>query len=301
MSSAKEKELKNILVWIDKTLTNGIFNDAFISQFQKNNISIIVENLPIKNSIMWSAMESDSPDNEKQHPYIVIIPEMNYFNSLIEDYNENKTSNNNLLNDYIKEIKMKSNANDVKFLIPNIKKTPTTTKKKSNKLDINKEDIDVASIYLQFNHNTSIKYYDSNEEIVEFINQITKAIAEEAIRGTLVVSEFMLADCSSEKQSKLGKNGEGLLSVWTNMLEKFQFISKDQACAIVAKYPSFYLLKDAYKSLSEKEGKLLLADIQVRRGAGVLANVRRIGPELSKKLYKFFTSTDPNEIIANDD
>lgn len=298
MSAAKEKELKNILIWIDKNLTNGIFNDVFLSQFQKNNLNTMVENLPIKNSIMWSAMESDSADNETQHPYIVIIPDMEYFNSLIQDYNENKAINN-LLNDYIKEIKTKSNANDIKFLIPSIKKP--TVKKKSTKSDINKRDIDLASIFLQFNHNASVNYYESNDEIFEFIHQITKAIAEETLRGNTVTSDFMLADCSSEKQSKIGKNGEGLLNVWTNMLEKFQFISKDQACAIVAKYPSFYMLMDAYRSLSEKEGKLLLADIQVRRGAGVLANVRRIGPELSKKLYKFFTSSDPNDIIANDD
>ena len=45
---------------------------------------------------------------------------------------------------------------------------------------------------------------------------------------------------------------------------------------------------------------MLLADIQVRRGAGVLSSVRRIGPELSQKIYKFFTTNDSNELLINE-
>ena len=39
----------------------------------------------------------------------------------------------------------------------------------------------------------------------------------------------------------------------------------------------------------------------MRRGVGVLSNVRRIGPELSKKIYQFFTSNDSNHVIVNED
>lgn len=39
---------------------------------------------------------------------------------------------------------------------------------------------------------------------------------------------------------------------------------------------------------------MLLADIPIRRGAGILASTRRIGPELSKKLHVFFTAKDPD-------
>jgi crossover junction endonuclease EME1 len=51
---------------------------------------------------------------------------------------------------------------------------------------------------------------------------------------------------------------------------------------------------------SEKSAAMLLADIQVRRGAGVLASVRRIGPELSQKMHKLFTSTNPEELLVNE-
>ncbi|CAL8093859.1 unnamed protein product [Calicophoron daubneyi] len=40
-----------------------------------------------------------------------------------------------------------------------------------------------------------------------------------------------------------------------------------------------------------------LADLDVRRGAGVLATRRKLGPEFARRLITHFTSTDPDEII----
>lgn len=184
---------------------------------------------------------------------------------------------------------------------------------------LGKAEMNSAAIYLQMNHNTNVKHYETNDDIAEIIYNFTKAIAEYPSKCANDSNEFLLADGACDKQAKIDKNGNGLLNVWTNMLERFQFVSKDQAFAIVSQYPSFYLLMQAYKNMSPAEAKLLLADIQVikitfkiilmeniafyikvRRGAGVLSNVRKLGPELSKKMHKFFTSLDPNEIIAND-
>jgi hypothetical protein len=39
---------------------------------------------------------------------------------------------------------------------------------------------------------------------------------------------------------------------------------------------------------------------KVRRHAGVLTSVRKIGPELSSKICKFFSSTNPDELLVND-
>ena len=48
------------------------------------------------------------------------------------------------------------------------------------------------------------------------------------------------------------------------MLEKFQLVNKDQAYAIVSKFPTFYSLMNTYKSLNKEDGKLVLAEIQVK-------------------------------------
>jgi crossover junction endonuclease EME1 len=36
---------------------------------------------------------------------------------------------------------------------------------------------------------------------------------------------------------------------------------------------------------------------QVRRGAGVLETSRRVGKEMSRRIYELFTGKDPNSII----
>ncbi|VEL35496.1 unnamed protein product [Protopolystoma xenopodis] len=40
-----------------------------------------------------------------------------------------------------------------------------------------------------------------------------------------------------------------------------------------------------------------LMNLEVRRGAGVLMNKRRLGPELARRLCILFTSRDPFEIV----
>lgn len=67
------------------------------------------------------------------------------------------------------------------------------------------------------------------------------------------------------------------------------------ANAIVAKYPSLLLLVQAYNTTSsEQEQQNLLAEIPVRRGDGVTATTRRVGPELSKRIYLQMTSHNPD-------
>lgn len=110
---------------------------------------------------------------------------------------------------------------------------------------------------------------------------------------------LLFCDKSVEKsQAKVGKEGQGLINLWKDLLESFPLVSSDQAQAICALYPSPLLLKKAYDQAGSSGG-MLLADIQVRRGAGVLSSVRRIGPELSQKIHKFLTSTNPDELIVN--
>ncbi|CAH8289580.1 unnamed protein product, partial [Schistosoma turkestanicum] len=43
--------------------------------------------------------------------------------------------------------------------------------------------------------------------------------------------------------------------------------------------------------------ELDLANLEIRRGAGVLMTKRRLGVEFARRLIKLFTSTNPNEIV----
>ncbi|KAG2460911.1 EME1 endonuclease, partial [Polypterus senegalus] len=93
---------------------------------------------------------------------------------------------------------------------------------------------------------------------------------------------------------KVDRNGRGLLQVWKRQIQQFNRVSPEIASAILAAFPSPQSLVKAYrKCSSEAERQRLLADVQVRRGEGVTATSRRIGPELSKRVYLLLTSCDP--------
>ena len=84
------------------------------------------------------------------------------------------------------------------------------------------------------------------------------------------------------------------------MLLQFHNVSTEVADAILAHYPSIRSLQKAYSEpYSVEEKELLLANLMVRRGIGSLENSRRVGPELSKKIYKLYTSPAVNDVLVH--
>lgn len=100
--------------------------------------------------------------------------------------------------------------------------------------------------------------------------------------------------CDNRDCVRVDKDGNGLNRLWKQILTTFPLARLETAEAIMNKYPTVSSLMEAYdKCASPNEAELLLQDIQIRRAAGPLSSSRRIGPELSKKVYKFFSTTDP--------
>lgn len=59
-----------------------------------------------------------------------------------------------------------------------------------------------------------------------------------------------------------------------------------------------FCLKQAYgRCRTEREKLSLLSDVLIRRGEGVTSTTRRVGPELSKRLFLLMTSTDPQQVL----
>uniref|UniRef100_H2ZQR2 ERCC4 domain-containing protein n=1 Tax=Ciona savignyi TaxID=51511 RepID=H2ZQR2_CIOSA len=91
--------------------------------------------------------------------------------------------------------------------------------------------------------------------------------------------------------------GQGSTKVWKQMLLQMHNLSPDMADAIIKMYPTIHALMSAYQGCSCKDGENLLADIVIRRGFGTLLNNRKIGPELSKRIYKMMTCQNGSEIL----
>lgn len=129
---------------------------------------------------------------------------------------------------------------------------------------------------------------------------------------------------------KVDRAGKGLLQVWKRQIQQLNRVSQDMASAILAAYPSPQLLNQvkphtictqrysmflcphwisqllsalwcrwqAYiRCKSEREKLSLLSDLLIRRGEGVTSTTRRVGPELSKRLFLVMTSSDPQQTL----
>lgn len=55
-------------------------------------------------------------------------------------------------------------------------------------------------------------------------------------------------------------------------------------------------LFQAYQS-NDANGSLLLANIPIKRAAGSLTSARKIGAEVSQKIYSFYTNSNPDYLL----
>ncbi|NXD28690.1 EME1 endonuclease, partial [Spelaeornis formosus] len=149
---------------------------------------------------------------------------------------------------------------------------------------------------LQLSTQVQVSIFESNEELGEYAAMFTKAVANALYKREREDAEFSFyleKDCC--RGEKVDPSGKGLLKVWKKQIQQFNRVSSEMAEAIVSAYPSPQLLFQAYESCSsEQERENLLASICVHRGEGVTATSRRIGPELSRRIYLQVTSHDPD-------
>ncbi|NXC77148.1 EME1 endonuclease, partial [Anhinga anhinga] len=148
---------------------------------------------------------------------------------------------------------------------------------------------------LQLDKQVQVSFFESWEELGEFATMFTKAVAEAPFKREREKTGFPFY---LEKRwcggVKVDHSGKGLLEVWKRQIQQFNRVSLEMAEAIVSAYPSPQLLIQAYsRCSSEQESENMLANIPVHRGDGVTATRRRIGPELSRRIYLQMTSQDP--------
>ncbi|KAK7075263.1 crossover junction endonuclease eme1, partial [Halocaridina rubra] len=156
-------------------------------------------------------------------------------------------------------------------------------------------DVETALVMAQLECGISHRLFSDAEKVALYITQITKSLAEAPSKWEKQNSSFgWYAEGSSTNCVKIDKSGIGLSKLWIQQLQQFNNAGPEVAQAIAREYPSPQALIQAYQhSPSEKEASLLLAKIAVRRGIGPLVSTRCIGPELSKKIHLFLTTTDP--------
>jgi hypothetical protein len=270
--SSSDKKISGVKIWIDKDFlqtTKG--TGELLTLLENYNVSTIIEQLPIRNSIFWTRSPlSGSIDIQHHHALIKIelLTFIDYFN----DY-YNLTVNNSKFNTFLRD--MKTNKilsvtlliNDFKdyytSLNRNSKKFNGNDPKTNTKLKVKKSDVRNFLIKLELEDKINIRSYQSVEDLKDLVFCYTKSISEySAKKGSS--DDMLFCDKSVEKSvAKVSKNSIGLIGLWKDVIETFPLVSADQAESICSVYPSPFLLKNAFNQSDQTSKSNLLADIQV--------------------------------------
>uniref|UniRef100_H9H7R3 Essential meiotic structure-specific endonuclease 1 n=1 Tax=Monodelphis domestica TaxID=13616 RepID=H9H7R3_MONDO len=164
---------------------------------------------------------------------------------------------------------------------------------------LSRVEVERALVELQLHTETQIRILKSWKELSDFVCMFTKAVAEAPFKRSWDRTNFsFFLESDWAGGAKVDSSGKGLALVWRRQIQQLNRVSLEIANAIVTAYPSPQILLKAYQQcLSEQECHNLLADIQVRRGEGVTSTSRRVGPEISRRIYFQMTTLQPELIL----
>ncbi|XP_022168365.1 crossover junction endonuclease EME1-like isoform X3 [Myzus persicae] len=277
--------MKYVTVHIDKHLTNNEYCEELISGIETTDAKYKIEsNSAVLNSITWSRQISDSV-SEDEH-FMLLIWEFDYVKNLIVSCQLLNKINDIKLHKTQLSIIIFSTADQLKYLLSYYKQN---LRRMGRILDM------LNSLeQMMLNCQVSFRFVENKNDIGLAVLYLTKSIAQKPYKLNKYKEEQDGCDWYASGHTKncvtVDKNGIGLTQLWRQMLSQFPLCGLETSEAIAAAYGSPIALLEAYDNCSSRlEGETMLQDIPVRRGFGPLASNRRIGPELSKKIYTFFT------------
>lgn len=103
---------------------------------------------------------------------------------------------------------------------------------------------------------------------------------------------YNLSSASFCMESGQVKTGENALDTYVRMLQEVQRVTPSMAYGIAAKYGDVKTLIKGFK----KEGSLMLEDVAKSANKDGALSERRLGPQVSKRLYKVFMGLVPGSM-----
>ncbi|XP_014212150.1 crossover junction endonuclease EME1 [Copidosoma floridanum] len=165
----------------------------------------------------------------------------------------------------------------------------------SNYSKVSREQLEDLLVEIQMLFNAHSRLIDNADDMILMIKQYTKSLAtrQSKMEKEEKLSELHWCISVDNKDSvKVDKDGNGFSRLWQQQLCQFPQASLETAEAITSVYKTPFQLMDAYEKCTEGVGEMLLKDIPIRRNAGILTSSKKIGPELSRKIYLMFTAMD---------
>ncbi|XP_034286138.1 probable crossover junction endonuclease EME2 isoform X2 [Pantherophis guttatus] len=160
-----------------------------------------------------------------------------------------------------------------------------------------RHEIEEALVVLQLQGNINVLFLETWQELAQHVSAVTRAIAQRPYKKHQEKQPFSF--CAKGKWASgvhIGKDGKGLQETWLKQIQQLNRVSPAMATAIAQAYPSPSLLLRAYQECkTEAERRLLLSNLQVRTEDS--KTERRIGPDLSRRVYLFMVSTNPELVL----
>ncbi|XP_065780087.1 probable crossover junction endonuclease EME2 isoform X2 [Muntiacus reevesi] len=144
-------------------------------------------------------------------------------------------------------------------------------------------EVEEALVHLQLWENVDVLLVASWQELSQHMCAFTKALAQRPFKRWVA-------------GERVARDGAGLRGAWWRQVRQFNRVSPAVADTVVSAFPSPRLLQQVYMACGTKQERLaLLADLPVKTGKGVPP--RRVGPDLSRRICLFLTTTDPDLLL----
>uniref|UniRef100_A0A182JEW6 ERCC4 domain-containing protein n=1 Tax=Anopheles atroparvus TaxID=41427 RepID=A0A182JEW6_ANOAO len=162
---------------------------------------------------------------------------------------------------------------------------------------VGRRETEHALTEIQLYEDVSHQLLETDEQVANFVNQLARSIAELPYKQQQM--EKYSPDqiyLGNEKKGCVRVEGTaGLHQLYQAQLIKIPSVTLEIAEAIMCAYPTLNELLQAFRN-ADQDGPNLLANISIRRAGGpVTTSNRRIGPELSKKIYLLYNSLNAKQ------
>lgn len=162
---------------------------------------------------------------------------------------------------------------------------PKKLKKPEDTPPVADDTIEDALLQLQVTHNCLIYHTSTASETAEWIKNFSEHISTIPYRHVQMSNYDGAAFCMETGQVK---TGEDKLDTFVKMLQEVNRVTAPMAYGIVNQYPSALDLLHAMK----RRGPSILEDVRKSANKNGALTDSRIGPAVSKRLYKVFMELD---------
>ncbi|XP_055263555.1 crossover junction endonuclease EME1 [Moschus berezovskii] len=321
-----EECLKHIVVLLDPVLLQMEGGGQLLGALQSMDCCCVIEAQAVPCSLTWRRRAGPSEDGEEgwvEEPMVLVLLLAEVFMSMIDHFKQGSLGSTEegkeTLRSFVTDITARTAGKDLSLVIvdpekcfsaPNplrrkqrVASREQAKKKKQQKQPeantvamVTRVDMEEALVDLQLHTEAQARIVQSWKELADLACAFTKAVAEAPFKKLRDQTSFSFClESDWAGGAKVDRSGRGLALVWRRQIQQLNRVSLEMASAIVDAYPSPQVLIQAYKRcFSEQERQNLLADLQVRRGEGVTATLRRVGPELSRRIYLQMTTLQPD-------